>query len=80
MTALELLKRKIVNPPVLVMPRLDREKMVITDASGRWVGGVLLQQEGEEWRPCAFRSVRLKDEQKRYKVVELEAFAVVSAL
>lgn len=64
--AIEELKKRIASPPVLVMPDPDKKKMLITDASGRWVGGALMQLEDDNhWRPCAFRSQRLHDEQTR---------------
>lgn len=75
------LRKRLTSPPVTVLPDINKPKMLITDASGRWVGAVLLQKEADgEWHPVAFRSNRLTDEQTRWKIVELEAWAAVSAM
>lgn len=80
-SAIEGLRERIASPPVLKLPDPAKKKMLVTDASGRWVGGALMQLEDDgEFHPCAFRSQRLHDEQTRYKIVELEAWAVVAAM
>lgn len=38
--AIDKLKQKLLKPPVLAMPKVEAEKMLITDCSGRWAGGV----------------------------------------
>lgn len=58
--AFEVLKEKLLHPPVLTHPDFDKEFILTTDASGTGIAGVLSQiQEGKE-RPIGFCSRALK--------------------
>ena len=50
------------------------------DASKVGLGAVLEQQHGEEWRPIAFWSRKLKDPETRYSATDLEWMAVVHSV
>ena len=58
----------------------EKETRVITDASTVGIGAVLEQKWGEEWRPIAFWSRKLKDAETRYSATDLEWLAVVDAV
>lgn len=68
------------SAPSLVIPKIDRQKLLVTDASATAVGAALFQKEVGGWHPCGFMSKTLPPAARNYKVVELEAFAIVSAL
>ena len=66
--------------PVLKLADPDRPYRVETDASNFAIGGVLLQQWGEDWLPVTFISRKLKDAEKNYNVYDRELLAFVHAL
>ena len=78
--AVEALKKATLEAPVLA--KLDRElpTRVTTDASYVGIGAVLEQQHGNQWRPVAFWSRKLKDAETRYSVTDIEWLAVVDAV
>ncbi|KMT14518.1 hypothetical protein BVRB_4g072900 [Beta vulgaris subsp. vulgaris] len=75
-SAFEDLKSAISSEPVLKLPEFDKPFEVHTDASGRAIGGVLVQ----EGHPVAFEGRKLKDAEERYSTHEKEMLAVVHCL
>ena len=53
---------------------------LVTDASGKGIGGVLQVQRDGEWQAAAFFSRQLHGAEQRYSAMELEALALVSAV
>ena len=53
---------------------------IVSDASGRGVGGVLQVQRDEEWTPSAYFSRQLQGAESRYSATELEALALVETV
>ncbi len=74
------LKKRLANPPVLKLFQPGDETIVRTDASGRGLGVVLSQMQGDDERPVAFLSRRLHDVETRYHSNELECLALVWGL
>ena len=56
--AFETLKRKLISPPVLALPKRGRPYMIDTDASAYQLGAALLQQQDpsnpKEWVPVGY--------------------------
>ena len=56
--AFEILKRKLVAPPILRLPKANRPDMIDTDALAYQLGATLLQQQNEkqrnEWTPIGY--------------------------
>ena len=78
--AVNRLKGALIELPMLV--RFDRELQtrVTTDASTVGVAAVLEQLHGDDWRPVAFWSRKLKDAETRYSATDLEWLAVVESV
>ena len=74
--ALSAVKSAISAQPSLKLPNLNHLFCVQTDASGTGLGGVLLQHDGDYWRPCAFVSRKLTPCEQRYAVIERECLAI----
>ena len=78
--ALEIIKEKLVNAPVLAPPRFGQPFEVETDASAKAIAAVLLQRNNNnELHPIVFASRTLNKHECRYPSVELEAMAVAFA-
>lgn len=90
LNAFNTLKDKITSQPVLALPdiRPDAPSFILhTDASGIGLGAVLSQLPSNEefninkvYNPIAYYSKKLKPEETRYTVTELELFAIVKAV
>ena len=78
--AFEDLKRAMTSAPVLAIPDPEKPYRVFTDSSAFGTGGVLLQDHGKGWQPCAYLSHKLTDAETRYKVHEQELLGVIHAL
>lgn len=74
------LKKSLCIEPLLQCPNFELPFTVQTDASGRGLGAVLLQGEGDVQRPVQFISRKLFPREVRYSTVEKEALAVKWAL
>lgn len=72
-------KAALCSSPVLLLydPKLPTK--VSTDASSYGLGAVILQLEGQEWRPVAYASRSLSSVETRYAQVEKEALALTWA-
>jgi hypothetical protein len=70
------LKRALVSTPVLRMPDMDQEFVVIADACDYGLGAVLLQDN----HPVAFWSRTMNDAESRYHTTEKELLGVVASV
>jgi hypothetical protein len=71
-----LLKRKITEQPVLVLPDFLKTFQVKCDASGFAIGVVL----SEEDRPIAYFSEKLNEAKVKYSTYDKEFYAIIQAL
>ena len=80
--AFETLKERMINPPILELPRHSRPYMIDTDASAYYLGCTLLQEHDrpKDWRPVGYCSYSLIDSERNYSATERECFAVVWAV
>ncbi|GJY59499.1 putative reverse transcriptase domain-containing protein [Tanacetum coccineum] len=74
--AFQLLKQKLCNAPILVLPEGTEDFMVYCDASLKGYGAVLMQRE----KVIAYASRQLKTHEENYTTYDLELGAVVFAL
>ena len=72
------LKEKIINPPILKLPKIHEPFIVRTDASDIGLGCVLLQEndKGEKF-PVAYASRKLLPRERNYSTIERECLAIV---
>jgi hypothetical protein len=71
-----LLKRKITEQPILVLPDFSKTFQVRCDASGFAIGAVLSQDD----RPVAYFSEKLNEAKVKYSTYDKEFYAVIQAL
>jgi len=72
----QLLKRKIIEQLVLVLPDFGKPFQVKCDASGVAIGVVLSQED----KPVAYFSEKLNDAKHKYSSCDKEFYAIVQAL
>lgn len=74
----DMLKEKLVSPPILAYPDFSQPFILQTDASIDGIGAVLCQigKDGLD-HPIAYASRSLKPAESRYPITELETLAVV---
>ena len=70
----------ICNTCSLCIPFPHDKFSLVTDASGKGVGGVLQVLRDGEWQAAAFYSRQLHGAEHRYSATELEALALVSSM
>jgi hypothetical protein len=71
-----LLKRKIMKQPILVLPDFKKTFQVKCDASGFSIGEVLSQED----RPIAYFSEKLNEAKVKYSMYDKEFYAIIQAL
>jgi hypothetical protein len=71
-----LLKKKITEQPILVLPDFSKTFQVRCDASGFAIGAVLSQDD----RPIAYFSEKLNEAKIKYSTYDKEFYAVIQAL
>ncbi len=79
-SAFERLKRLLTEAPTLAFPDPNCEYILYTDASDGCVGAVLTQDQGQGEQPIHYLSHKLSETQKRWPILEKEAFAMHYAL
>lgn len=78
--AFEVLKKRLTEAPVLLMPSPDYPFMLFTDASHFAMGGVLMQDQGDGPRPVGYFSRKFSRAELNYDAYEKEALALLSCL
>ncbi|XP_030596890.1 uncharacterized protein K02A2.6-like isoform X2 [Archocentrus centrarchus] len=76
----ENLKRTLTTAPVLAFYDSTKGIKVSTDASKDGIGAVLLQAEGEHWKPIAYASRSMTESERRYAQIEKECLGLVFGL
>jgi hypothetical protein len=78
--AFDVLKKKVSEHPVLILPNPKLPYLVTTDASGFAVGATLSQDQGKGNQPIAFLSKKMLPAELNYPVHEQELLAIIVAL
>ena len=71
------LKKTVISKPILVLPDVNKEFVLRTDASDIGLGATLLQNRDGHIFPVAYASRKLLDREKRYSVMERECLGIV---
>ena len=76
----EELKGALTTPPVLAFPDMSKPFILYCDASDTTFGAVLTQKFNGNERPIQYMSQRLSATQKKWPILQKEAFAIYSAI
>jgi hypothetical protein len=71
-----LLKRKIMEQPILVLPNFKKTFKVKCDASGFAIGAILIQED----RLIAYFSEKMNEAKVKYSTYDKEFYAIIQAL
>ena len=72
----QVLKQQLGTASVLIHYSPEKQTKASVDASSFGMGGVLLQKEGEDWKPIFYASRSLSSTEQRHAQVEKEALAL----
>ena len=75
--AFELLKSRLLNPPILRCPDFKCPFILQTDASNYGLGVVLAQERDGEEIVIAYASRQLKESERKYATIQKECLAIV---
>jgi hypothetical protein len=77
-TSFEILKKKLIEAPILQFPNFEKEFILCTDASGKGIGAVLAQlnDEGKEI-VIAYASKTMNKAEQNYPITEQECLAII---
>lgn len=78
--AFQMLKEKLLNPPILQYPDFSKPFIITTDASQEAIGAVLSQGEVGKDLPVAYASRTLNNAERNYSTIERELLAIVWAV
>lgn len=78
--AVEELKRKLTEAPIVKFPDFEKEFHLHTDASTEGIGAVLMQEHQGILHPIEYISKSLNEAQRAYSATKLETLALVWAL
>nr|XP_022307941.1 uncharacterized protein LOC111113940 [Crassostrea virginica] len=78
--AFQSLKCSLTQFPILKLPNIKEVFILLTDASDRGLGAVLMQMEQGQILPIAYASRKLKECECKYATVEKECLAIVWAI
>ena len=76
----ETLKQALQKPPILVFPDITKQFILYCDASDTAVGSVLVQEHDGIEKPVYFLSHSLSQTQRRWPIIEKEAFSIIFSL
>ena len=79
-TALQRIQTLLSEDPILIIPDINHEFVVRTDASDYGIGAVLLQERQGVLMPCRYASRKLLPRETSYSAIEKEALAIVFAV
>ena len=71
-----MLKEKVTEKPILVLPNFNKVFQVDCDASGTTIGDIL----SKKGRLVAYFNKKLNDAKRKYSVYDQEFYAIVQAL
>ena len=75
--AYAVLKKAVISKPILMLPDVNKEFVLRTDASDIELGATLLQNREGHIFPVAYASRKLLGREKRYSVMERECLGMV---
>ena len=78
--AVDTLKQKLVEAPILVYPDFSKKFIIHTDASLKGIGAVLMQVHDETLKPISYVSKCLNEAQRKYSATKREALALIFGL
>ena len=79
-TAFQRIQTLLNEEAILIIPNINHEFVVRTDASDYRIGAVLLQERQGVLMPCRYASRKLLPRETSYSAIEREALAIVFAV
>uniref|UniRef100_A0A0W0F4Y2 Reverse transcriptase domain-containing protein n=1 Tax=Moniliophthora roreri TaxID=221103 RepID=A0A0W0F4Y2_MONRR len=79
--AFDLLKKKFLSEPILLMPDMDKPFVIEADTF-KWATGAVLHQQGSDgkWHPCGYLSKSFLPTEQNYEIYDRELLVIVRAL
>ncbi|GFO39950.1 transposon tf2-11 polyprotein [Plakobranchus ocellatus] len=74
------IKDLLSSDPILIIPDINEQFVVRSDASDTGLGAVLLQERNQHLMPCRYASRRLSPRECNYSVIEHECLAIIFAV